>query len=254
MFSCSGMPISFVTPWTIAHQVSSIQRVVLFATPWLQLTRLLYPWYFPGKNPGGDCHFLFHGIFPTQGSNLLTCIDRLVLYHWATREAPSQAVLSPKPLREDLFLLLPVSECLWHFLVCSSISSVQFSSVAHLCRTLWDPMNRSTPGLPVHHQLTEFTQTHVHRVSDAIQPSHPLSSPSPPAPKPFLHQGLFQWVNSSHQVAKILEFQLQHQSSGLISFRMNWLDLIAVQGTLKSLLQHHSSKTSILWCSALLIV
>ena len=73
-------------------------------------------------------------------------------------------------------------------------------------------MNRSTPGLPVHHQLLEFTQTHVHRVGNAIQPSHPLSSPSPPAPNPSQHQGLFKWVSSSHQVAKILEFQLQHQS------------------------------------------
>ena len=72
-------------------------------------------------------------------------------------------------------------------------------------------MNRSTPGLPVHHQPPEFTQTHVHRVSDAIQPSHPLSSPSPPAPNPSQHQGLFQWVSSSHEVAKVLEFRLQHQ-------------------------------------------
>ena len=84
----------------------------------------------------------------------------------------------------------------------------QFSSVAQLCPTLCDPMNCSTPGLPVHHQLPEFTQTHVHRVGDAIQPSHPLSSPSPPAPNPSQHQSPFQWVNSSHEVAKVLEFQL----------------------------------------------
>ena len=76
------------------------------------------------------------------------------------------------------------------------------------CPTLCDPMNRSTPGLPVHHHLPEFTRTHVHRVSDATQPSHPLSSPSPPAPNPSQHQGLFQWVNSLHEVAKVLEFQL----------------------------------------------
>ena len=88
------------------------------------------------------------------------------------------------------------------------ISSVQFSSVAQSCPTLCDPMNHSTPGLPVHHQLPEFTQTHVHRVGDAIQPSHPLLSPSPPAPNPSQHQSLFQWVNSSHEVAKVLEFQL----------------------------------------------
>ena len=97
----------------------------------------------------------------------------------------------------------------WRSSSSSSIyGSVQFSSVAQSCPTLCDPMNRSMPGLPVHHQLPELTQTHVHRVSDAIQPSHPLSSPSPPAPNPSQHQSLFQWVNSSHQVAQILEFQL----------------------------------------------
>ena len=86
--------------------------------------------------------------------------------------------------------------------------SVQFSSVVQSCLTLCDPMNRSTPGLPVHHRLLEFTQTHIHRVGDAFQPSHPLSSPSPPAPNPSQHQSLFQQVNSSHEVAKVLEFQL----------------------------------------------
>ena len=89
---------------------------------------------------------------------------------------------------------------------------LHFSSVAQSCPTLHDPMNRSTPGLPVYHQLPEFTQTHVRRVSDAIQPSHPLSSPSPPAPNPSQHPSLFQWLNSSHEVAKVLEFQLQHHS------------------------------------------
>ena len=89
--------------------------------------------------------------------------------------------------------------------------SFRFSSTQS-CPTLCNPMNHSTPGLPVHHQLPEFTQTHVHWVDDAIQPSHPLWSPSPPAPSPSQHQGLFQWVSSSHEVAKVLEFQLQHQS------------------------------------------
>ena len=93
-----------------------------------------------------------------------------------------------------------------------TVGSVQFSSVAQVCPTLYDPMNPSTPGLPVHHQLPAFTQTHVHQVSDATQPAHPLSSPSPPTPNPSQHQSLFQWVNSSHEVAKGLEFQLQHQS------------------------------------------
>ena len=91
-------------------------------------------------------------------------------------------------------------------------SSVESSSVAQSCRTLYDPMNLSTPGLPVHHHLPEFTETHVHRVGDAIQPSHSLSSPSPPALNPSQHQGLFKWVSFSHQVAKVLEFQYYHQS------------------------------------------
>ena len=98
--------------------------------------------------------------------------------------------------------------------------SVQFSSVAQSCQTLCDPMNRSMPGLPVHHQLPEFSQTHVHRVGDAIQPSHPLSSPSPPAPNPSQHQSIFQWVNSSHEVAKVLEFQLQYQSAKVLEFQL----------------------------------
>jgi len=89
---------------------------------------------------------------------------------------------------------------------------LQFSTVIQLCPTLCNPMDRSTPGLPVHHQLLESAQTHVHWVGDAIQLSHPLSSHSPPAFNIFQHQGCFQWVNSSHQVAKALEFQLQHQS------------------------------------------
>ena len=88
------------------------------------------------------------------------------------------------------------------------LPSVQFSSVAQSCPNLCNPMNCSMSGLPVHHQLPEFTQTHVHQVGDAIQPSHPLSSPSPPAPNPSQHQSPFQWVNSSHEVAKVLEFQL----------------------------------------------
>ena len=92
--------------------------------------------------------------------------------------------------------------------VLNEAASVQFSSVAQSCLTLCDPMNCSTPGLPVCHQLPELTQTHIHRVGDAIQPSHPLSSPYPPAPNPSQHQSLFQWVNSLHEVAKVLEFQL----------------------------------------------
>ena len=115
------------------------------------------------------------------------------------------------------------------------------------------PYDFSTPGLPVHHHLPEFTQTHIHRITDAIQPSHPLSSPSPPAPSPSQHQGLFQWVYPRIRWPKYRSFSFSISPSkehpGLI-FRMDWLDLLAVQGTLKSLLQHHSSKASILQCSA----
>ena len=130
--------------------------------------------------------------------------------------------------------------------------SVQFSSVAQSCLTLCDPMNRSMPGLPVHHQLPEFTQTHFHRVGDAIQPSHPLSSPFPPAPNPSNIR-----VFSNESTLR-MNFSFSNIPSkeipGLISFRMDWLDLLAVQGTLKSLLQHHSSKASILQCSAFFTV
>ena len=129
--------------------------------------------------------------------------------------------------------------------------SVQFSSVQVLSRVrLWNPMNCSTPGLPVHHQLPEFTQTHVHPVGDTIQPSHPLSSPSPPAPNPSQHQSLFQWVSSLHEVAKVLEFQPQHHSFQRTPrtdlLWMDWLDLLAVQGTLNSLLQHKTINSSAL--------
>ena len=128
------------------------------------------------RQDGVDFHALFQGIFPTQVSN--PC-----LLHW-------QADFLPLSYQGTLYMCI-----------------CQFSSVAQSCLTLCDPMNRSKPGLPVHRQLPEFIQTHVHRVGDAIQPSHPLSSPSPPAPNPSQHQGLFQWVNSSREVAKVLEFQ-----------------------------------------------
>ena len=129
-------------------------------------------------------------------------------------------------------------------------SSVQFSSLAQSCPTLCYPTNCSTPGLPVHHQLPEFTKTHVHRVSDAIQPSHPLSSPSPSAPVPpgirvfsnesTLHMRWPMYWSFSFSIIPSKEIP------GWISFRKDWLDLLAVQRTLKSLLQHHSSKASIL--------
>ena len=132
------------------------------------------------------------------------------------------------------------------------------SSVTQSCLTLCNPMNQSMPGLPVHQQLLEFTQTHIHRVGDAIQPSHPLSSPSPPAPIPpsirvFSNEStlLMRWP-------KYWSFSLSISPSNehpeLVFFRMDWLDLLAVQGTLKSLLQNHSSKASIILSSAFFIV
>ena len=137
-------------------------------------------------------------------------------------------------------------------------SEVCFSSVTQSCPTLCNLMNCSTPGFPVHHQLPEFTQTHVHWVSDAIQPSHPLSSPSSlPSIFPSIR------VFSNESALRIrwpkywkLSFSIRpsNEYSGLISFRIDWLDLLAVQGTLKSLLQHYSSKASILRCSAFFIV
>ena len=134
----------------------------------------------------------------------------------------------------------------------------QFSSVTRLCLTLCNSADCSTPGFPVLHQLTELAQTYVHRVSDAIQPSHPLSSPSLPTFNLSQHQGLFLSVSSSHQVAKVLEFQLSispsNEYSGLISFRIDWLDLLSIQETLKNLLQHYSSKASILQRSAFFMV
>ena len=132
----------------------------------------------------------------------------------------------------------------------------QFS--CHSVMSIYDPINYSTPGLPVHHQLLESTQTHVNWVAVDTKLTHPLSSPSSPALNLSQHQGLFKWVSSSHQVAKVLSFSFNisptNEHPGLISFRMDWLDLLAIQGTLKSLLQHHSSKASILQCSAFFMV
>ena len=119
-------------------------------------------------------------------------------------------------------------------------------------------MDCSTPGLPVHHQLPEFTQTHLHQVSDAIQPSHPLSSPSPLAPIPPSLRVFYSGSTLRMRWPKYWSFSFSispsNEHPGLISLRMDWLDLLAVQGTLKSLLQHHSSKASILWCSAFFTV
>ena len=144
------------------------------------------------------------------------------------------------------------------FLASFVVDSVQFSSVAQSCPALCDPMNRSTPGLPVHHQLLQSIQTHVHWVGDAIQPFHPLLSPSPSALNLSQHKGFsnesalcFRWPKYWSFSFNISPF---NEHPGLISFRMDKLDLLAVPVTLKSLLQHHNSKASILRCSAFFIV
>ena len=139
-----------------------------------------------------------------------------------------------------------------------AFSSVQFSSVAQSCMTLCDPMDCSTPGLPVYHQLLEFTHTHVHWVNGVIQPSHPLLSPSPPAFNLSEHQSLLNESALHIQWPKYWGFSFNispsNEHPGLISFRRDWLDLLAVQGTLKSLHQHHRSKASILQRSVFFIV
>ena len=142
----------------------------------------------------------------------------------------SRGITFPKKVSIVKAMVFPIVMCQ------SENWNIQFNSVDQSCPTLWDPMNRNMPGFPDHHKLPEFTQTHVHQVGDAIQPSHPLLSPSPPAPNPSQHQGLFKWVSSSHQVAKYWSFSLNispsNEHPGLISFRMDWLDLLTVQGTL----------------------
>ena len=144
-----------------------------------------------------------------------------------------------------------------HYIYYCRQESLQFSSVTQSCPTLCNPMKCSTPGLSVHHQLLQFIQTHVHSFSDAISPTHPLSSPSPPAPSPSQHQGFFNESTLCTRWPKYWSFSFNISPSkehpGLI-FRMDWLDLLAVQGTLKSLLQNHSSKALILRCSAFFTV
>ena len=145
----------------------------------------------------------------------------------------------------------------FHFHSSASVLGVlQFSSVQLLScvRLFCDPMDYNTPGFPVHYPLPELAQTHVYLVSDAIQPSHSLSSPSPPTFNRSQHQGLFQWIRWAKYWSFSFNISPSSEHSGLISFRMDWLDLLAVQGTLRSLLQHHSSKASILQHSPFFIV
>ena len=191
----------------IQFKITVLSHFWLFSILWTVPTRFLHPWDFPGKNTRVGCHLVLQGTFPTQGWSHVSCIGRWILYHWATWES-----------QNNIF---------------------QFSSVAQLCMILCDPMDCSMPGLPVHHQLPEFTQIHFHWVGDAIQPSHPLWPPSPAAFTLPQHEGLFKWVSSSHQVTKYCSFSFNispsSEHSGQIAFRMDWLDLLAVQGTLKSL-------------------
>ena len=148
-------------------------------------------------------------------SQVLQCLQHVPLFRpnlfieddSRTREGNSTV----KPSKKSFVMVMfhcSVSNLLCTWVAQSHIRSDQIRSVAQSCLTLCDPMNRSSRGIPVHHQFPDFIQTHVHRVGDAIQPSHPLSSPSPPAPNPSQHQSLFQWVNSSNEVATVLEFQL----------------------------------------------
>ena len=134
---------------------------------------------------------------------------------------------------------------------CQICEVVLLCSVTKLCPTRWDPVDCSMPYFPVLHHLWEFAQTYVHWVSDAIQPSHLLFSPSTPAFNISQHHGLFEWIRSLHQVAKLRNFSfsisLSNGYSGLISFEIDWFDLLTVQGTLKRLLQQQSWKASILW-------
>ena len=167
--------------------------------------------------------------------------------------SPESSMLSKMAEIPSLLRLRNIPLC-----VCVCVCVYTLSSVVQLCPTLCDPMNHSMPGLPVHHQLPKFTQTHVHWVGDAIQSSHPL-------PSPLLLTSIFPSIRvfSNESALRIrwpkywsfsLNMTPSNEHPGLISFRMDWLDLLAVQGALKSLLQHHSSKASILWLSAFFTV
>ena len=154
---------------------------------------------------------------------VVTLVAQLVKNRPAMQETWVWSLVWEDPLKKGKATLSSVLA--WRIPWTCMYSPVHFSSVAQLCPTLCDLMDCSAPGLPVHYQLPEFTQTHAHWVSDAIQPSHPLSSPSPPAFNLSQHQGLFKWVSSSHQVVKVLEFQFSispsNECSGLISLRMD---------------------------------
>ena len=204
----------FATPWTATHQAS-----LSFTTSW-SLLKLMCIESVMASNHLILCHvfLLLPQSFPASGSfpmsQLLASCGLNIRASSSVFPMNIQGWIS---FRTDWFNLLLVQGTLKSLLQHQSgFRGDSISSVSQSCPTLCNPMNHSIPGLhpfsPRHHQLPEFTQTHVHWVSDAIQPSHPLLSPCPPALNLSQHQGLFKWVSSSHQVAKLLEFQLQHQS------------------------------------------
>ena len=179
------------------------------------------PWNSPGQNTGVVSLSILQGILPNQGLNPGLRHCRQILYQLRHKGSPgilewvaypfSSKSFQPRN-RTWLSCMAGGSFINWAIREAPKVHSVHFSSVAQSCPILCDPMDCSTPGLPVHHQIPELAQTHVHWVGDAIQPSHPLSAASPPAFNLSQHQGLFKWVSSSYQMAKGLEFQLQHQS------------------------------------------
>ena len=194
--------------------VQSLSHVSLFVTPWTAACQV------PLSTTISWGLLIFTSIESTMLSNhLILCCTLLLL----TSIYPSIRVFTSELA---VYIRWPkywsFSFSLLYGLTLTSVHDYQFSSVTQSCPTLCDPKDCSTPCFPVHHQLLELIKTHVHWVGDAIQPSHPLSSPSPPAFNVSQHQGLFQWVSSSHQVVKVLEFQLQHQSFQWI-FRTEFL-------------------------------
>ena len=140
-----------------------------------------------------------------EPGGLLSMGSHKVEHDWSDLAAAAYILLFILNFGSEIHIIKKIILCKQNW---QMFSYYKFSSVTQSCLTLGNPMNHSTPGLPVYYQLLEFTQIHVHWVDDAIQPSNPLSSPSPPAPNPAQHQSLFQWVNSSHEVGKVLQFQL----------------------------------------------
>ena len=201
--------ISIMPPEQVFYFLHKVQNLIMVNVILCNLALVLlqpYIYSLPTPNSSGTTHYTLNPSHTSTLPSATLCHSLLLLKFFI--QDPRQ-MLPAQCSFADFILPPPIPWMSCSFKLCTQRSfSVQFSSVAQFCPTLCDSMNRSTPGLPIHHQLPEFTQTHVHQVGDAIQPSHPLSPPSPPAPNPSQHQSLFQWVNRSHEVAKVLEFQL----------------------------------------------